>query len=84
MDNPNEMLAVTGRMISRRELEAQAVDFAEAATAAGKDWQEIQCDLLNGRYAPLFASAIGDGEITDEDADYTMRIIRQAEERVHG
>ena len=56
-----------------------AIDFAMKAINEGKDWQEIQFDLLNGRYASLFPSAIHGGMVSDEDGEEAMSIIREAE-----
>jgi hypothetical protein len=71
-----------GNMIPRHTMREQAIEFAEAQTANGMDWQEIQTELFNGRYAGLFPSAISEGEISDEDAEYAMAIIREAEGRL--
>jgi hypothetical protein len=78
----SQMVAVSGRMIAVEELHGQAVEYAVAALDSGKDWQEVQHDLLNGRYAPLFPSAVGEGSVSDEDGEATMAIIREAEEKL--
>lgn len=77
------VITTFGNSIPRETMRSQAVDYAEVQTANGMDWQEIQSELFNGLYSPLFPSATGEGDcISDEDAEFAMAIIREAEDRV--
>lgn len=83
MSDGIEIVTTTfGTTMPRFTMRAQAVDYAEAATRAGQDWQEIADHLFNGIYAPLFSFYGTDEEPTDEDRDEATAIVRDAEERI--